>query len=103
MVKVYARALKIKLKLNPLRSYLRWLQKFLKLFQFFDAREYNTDAEASDLSSEDGEMEDAEDDRGSAESSDEDEDGQVGLYYFSSFETACLNEPRFIGEQVLVR
>ena len=95
----------LELRLNPLRRLLRWLQKFLKLFQFFDAREYNTDAEASDLSSEDGEMEDAEDDRGSAESSDEDEDGQVGLYYllFSSFETACLNEPRFIGEQVLVR
>ena len=95
----------LELKLNPLCSYLRWLKKYTKLFQFFDAREYNTDAEASDLSSEDGEMEDAEDDRGSAESSDEDEDGQVGLCYllFSSFEPACLNEPRFIGEQVLVR
>ena len=48
-------------------------------FQFFDAREYNTDAEASDLSSEeDGEMEDAEDDRGSVASSESGDEEQVG-------------------------
>ena len=44
--------------------------------QFFDAREYNTDFEGSDeTSEEEGEMEDAE--RGSIDSSDDEENDEV--------------------------